>query len=219
MAKKCGCTNPCTCYFEYDGDRPNETYVLPFEHGRYSTRRTGTGTAADPYIIDFIDSEEFLVEAAETRTTLDNGLPSLTTANSVVGFDQLIYETPDEMFLGFVIHGGNGNLYVSKHKFWLVSAQATFIYNGTANGSRRIHIQWQPPADNYGPYGSVILAGTSTTGVAEDLTLNCSGLAPFSNFTERINHYGPGGTFYLGIQQSSGSTMSVRDIRFSLVAI
>ncbi len=216
---RCECTNPCTCYFEYDGDRPNENYTMPYEYGRYSTRKQGSGTAADPYIIDFLDSEEFMVEAGQIQTVQDNTLPSLTTANQVAGFTQIAYETPNEMFMGVAIHGMNGMLYPSAHKFWLISAQATFIYNGSANGTRRIHIQWQPPANNYGPYGSVILAGTSTTGAAEDMTVSCSGLAPFINFTERVDHYGPGGNFIVGIQQSSGSNMFVRNIKFSLVAI
>ncbi len=214
---RCRCNNPCTCYFEYDGDRPNEGYIA--EHGRYSTRKQGSGTEADPYIIEFLDSEEFLVEAAQTQTTLDNNIPSATTAFNVVGFDQIGYETPNEIFMGFVIHGGNGILYPSAHKFWLVSAQATFIYNGVVTGNRRIHVQWQPPANNYGPYGSIFLSGTSATGVAEDMTLSCSGLCPVANITERVNHYGPGGSFILGIQQSSGATMSVRDIKFNIVAI
>lgn len=219
---KCLCNNPCTCYFEYDGDRPNVLYTKPYQYGRYNTRKKGSGTSADPYIVEFLDSEEFQVEAGQARTTGDISLTSATTGITVVGYTTSDYETPNEIFMAFEGHGpADGQFYPSAHKFWFVSAHATFVSNGSASGTRRLAVVWNPPADNYGPFIQISIAGSTSTGLsgAEDITLNCSGLAPFADFTEHPTFYGPGGVFLVAIQQSSGSVMLVRDVRFTIVAI
>lgn len=216
---RCVCNNPCTCYFEYDGDRPNTIYTVPYQYGRYSTRRTGSGTAVDPYVVEFLDSEEFLVEAGQVSITTDITLGSSTSWSDADGFNQLNYETPYEMFIGFIIHGLSGVLYINSHKFWLVSAQATFVNNGLTPGTRKIGVLWHPPAPNYGPGPQLIVAGNSITPVLEDMTISCSGLAPFSNFVQGINEDGPGGYFQVILQQSSGANMTVRGVTLSMVAI
>lgn len=224
---KCSCNNACTCYFEYDGDRPNTDYTRPYKGGRYNTRKKGSGTSIDPYVIEFLDSEEFQVEAAQIRYVGDNALSSLSNYIFVPNVGQSDYETPNEIFLGNEIpaHTAAGTLYVSVHKFWFVTAEATFVSNNSANGTRAIIIWWIPPASQYGPYsgqtGGIIVAGTSSTGVpgAEDITLTCSGMAPFIDSTDTPFFFGPGGAFIIEVQQSSGSTMIVRNAKFSLVAI
>ena len=218
---RCQCNNPCTCYFEYDGDRPGTVYTQPYQYGRYNTRKSGSGTVADPYVIEFLDSEEFQVEAGQASNSGSLVFPSVTNANAVTGFNVIDYSTPYEIFLAFAIHTPDGSLYPSVHKFWFVSAHATFVSNASANGTRQLLVQWRPPADNYGPYDEIVLTGVTSTGLpgAEDITLNCSGLAPFASFTERKDFYGPGGTFTVRIQQNSGSNMTVNNIKFTLAAI
>lgn len=216
---RCVCNNPCTCYFEYDGDRPNTNYTQPYQYGRYSTRRTGSGTTNDPYVIEFLDSEEFQVEAGQIRPNQDLVLTSgLTTA--VIGYTQIDYETPHEIFLAVDIHVTDPYVFPSRHKFWLVSAQADFIYNGSTSGTKRLYIQWHPPADNYGSLFEIVVAGTSTTqGIAEDITLSCSGLMTFVDVVEKPFFYGQGGNIRVTVQQTSGSNATVRNVRLTLVAI
>jgi hypothetical protein len=224
---KCTCTNPCTCYFEYDGDRPNSNYTRPYKGGRYNTRKKGSGTAIDPYVIEFLDSEEFQVEAGQIRFPIDYSVTSGSNYNNVPNVGLPDYETPIEMFLGVDIpaHATAGIMYVSAHKFWFVSAEATFISNASANGTRAVNIWWIPPASQYGPYagilGGMIVAGTSSSGVpgAEDITLTCSGFVPFIDSTDTPFFYGPGGSFQIEVQQSSGSAMVVRGVRFNIIAI
>lgn len=216
---RCVCTNPCTCYFEYDGDRPNEDYTLPFQYGRYSTRKKGSGTTADPYIIEFLDSEEFLVEAGQAHVGPDILLTSSASGFAATGFNTIDYETPNEIFIAFQIHISNGFLYPSVHKFWFASASADFIHNGLDVGSRRISIQWRPPATTYGTFNDIFIAGNATRAVGEDATVSCSGLSPFAQFIERPFFFGPGGSFRVGLQQNSGATMTVRNVKFTLVAI
>lgn len=218
---RCTCNNPCTCYFEFDGDRPSTIYTQPYVYGRYNTIKKGSGTAANPYIIEFLDSEEYQVEAGQIRTITPQVFTSSTSSNTALNLSQIDYETPGEIFLAFVIHAADGIMYVPTHRFWFVSAQATFISNGSSTGVRRLHIQWRPPADNYGVFTEMVIAGTTSSGLpgAEDITLNCSGLAPFADFSERKDFYGPGGSFILGILQDSGSSMTIKDVIFTIVAL
>lgn len=219
---RCVCNNPCTCYFEYDGDRPGTIYTQPFQYGRYSTRRKGSGTAADPYVIEFMDSEEFQVEATQINASASQVITSSNGVNTITGFgSNIVYTTPNEILIATQVHLTDGSLYPSAHRFWYCSAEATFVSNGGSNGTRFLMIQWRPPADNYGAFTEIVLAGTTSTGLpgAEDITLNCSAMAPFASFTERKDFYGPGGTFTVKVQQSSGSNMTVNNVKFTLVAI
>lgn len=224
---RCTCTNPCTCYFEYDGDRPNSNYTRPYKGGRYSTRKKGSGTTADPYVIEFLDSEEFQVEAGQIRFPIDASVTSGSNFFNVPNVGQPDYETPIEMFLGVDIpnHISAGIIYIAAHKFWFASAEATFISNNSANGTRIINIWWVPPASQYGPYagqlGGMIIAGNSSSGLpgAEDITLSCSGFVPFIDSTDTPFFFGPGGSFQIEVQQSSGSNMTVKGVRFTIVAI
>lgn len=224
---RCTCSNPCTCYFEYDGDRPNTNYTRPYKYGRYSTRKKGSGTSADPYIIEFLDSEEFQVEAGQIRILIDHSVPSNSNYATVPDLAQPDYETPNEIFLGVDIpsHQAFGIIYISAHKFWFVSAEATFISNASANGTRAMNVWWIPPASQYGPFsglsGGIIVAGTSSSGLpgGEDITLSCSGFVPFIDSTDTPFFFGPGGSFQIEVQQSSGANMTVRGVRFTIVAI
>lgn len=224
---RCTCSNPCTCYFEYDGDRPNANYTRPYKGGRYSTRKKGSGTSANPYVIEFLDSEEFQVEAGQIRVLIDHTFPSNSNYTIVPDLAPPDYETPNEIFLGTDIptHAALGLMYVSTHKFWHISFEATFISNNSANGTRGLAVWWIPPASQYGPFtgitGGIIVAGTSSTGVpgGEDITLSCSGFVPFVDSTDTPYFYGPGGSFQVEVHQSSGATMTVRGVRFSIVAI
>jgi len=224
---RCTCSNPCTCYFEYDGDRPNTNYTRPYKYGRYSTRKTGSGTSADPYIIEFLDSEEFQVEAGQIRTLIDHSVPTGSNYVVIPDFTQVDYETPIEMFLGVDIptHISSGFTYIATHKFWFVTAEATFISNASASGTRAVNIWWVPPASQYGPYGGslggFIVAGNSTSGLpgAEDITLSCSGFVPFIDSTDTPFFFGPAGSFQIEVQQSSGANMTVRGLKFTMVAI
>lgn len=227
---KCSCNNPCTCYFEYDGDRPNTDYTLPYQYGRYSTRKTGSGTAANPFIIEFLDSQEFQVEAGQLRTSSDQVLASNTSASQLGNLNTVDYETPTEIFMAYTLHAVDGIVFPSAHKFWYATAEATFVNNGSAVGTRRIHLQWHPPVgdpDNefvpyYGGMYNMILAGNTSSGLpagSEDITLSCSGLIPFINYTSNINFWGPAGSIAIFIQQDTGSSMLVRNAKITLVAI
>lgn len=222
---RCTCNNPCTCYFEYDGDRPNTPYTLPFQQGRYSTRKSGAGTPANPYVIEFLDSEEFQVEAGQIARSADlTGVPSGTNFNSVPGFDTIVYETPTEIFMAHLIHIGDGEMYPSAHKFWFVSAEATFVNNGSGSGTRTLLVFWHPPMELWllPTLSSMVIAGnvsSSLPGGTEDMTINCNGLIPMMNTTEEINFFGPGGSLGVYLQQNSGATGTVRNIKLSLVAV
>lgn len=221
---RCKCSNPCSCYFEYDGDRPNSSNPMFNQYGRYSTRKKGSGTSADPYIIEFLDSEEFYVEAGQVHS-IEGQLVSSTVddAYKAYGISQIDYETPTEVFLGFERNIDIQQFFPPAHKFWFVSVQATFVANAVnSSGSRRLQIHWNhPPANTYGSFTKTLLAGTGSSGLpgTEDITLSCSALAPFASITNNPAINGPGGSFSIGIQQSSGALMEVRNIRFTMVAI
>lgn len=227
---KCTCNNPCTCFVEYDGDRPNTNYTLPYQYGRYSTRKKGSGTAANPFVIEFLDSEEFRVEAGQIRSGADLIISSNTASVTATGFNTIDYETPNEIFMAYTLHFTDGQFFPSAHKFWFATAEATFVNNSAISGTRKIFIQWHPPVgdpDNqsvpyYGPMTQIVIAGNTSSALpagTEDITLSCSGLFPFVNYTDNINYWGPGGTVQIGLQQDSGASMIVRNMKFTLVAI
>jgi hypothetical protein len=219
---RCQCSNPCTCYFEFDGDRPNTNYTLPFQYGRYSTRKSGSGTAADPFVIEFLDSEEFLVEAGQIRPSLAVSMPTTTLFSQVVQFDTVDYDTPAEVFLAVDIQLASGDIYLAAHKFWFVSAEATFANNGLEAGTRQILVTWHPPSFSYGQFQAISIAGNSTSSLpagAEETTVSCSGLAPMANFAQDFNFFGPEGFFRVYVQQNSGAAMNVRNVRFTVIAV
>jgi hypothetical protein len=206
---------------------------LPEQYGRYSTRRSGSGTSINPYTIEFLDSEEFTVEAGQIHSSVDFVINSNTTAFKASHFDTIDYETPTEIFMATTLHlaDGDGALYLSYHKFWFVTAEATFISNGTVAGLKSIFVVWHPPSgsfentghivNGYGPMDFLVVTGNSSSGesLTEDITLSCSGLMPFVNLQENINFFSPGGVINVYVEQSSGSPMTVRNIKFTLVAI
>lgn len=222
---RCTCNNPCTCYFEYDGDRPSTPYPYPYQYGRYNTRRKGSGTVADPYVIEFLDSEEFQVEAAQIHSTGDQILTSSGTSDPANAINVIDYETPYEFFVAFeaTIALAQGNIIPAHHRFWYVSAEATFVNNQLTPGMRRLYISWHPSADFYGNIGGAItVAGNSSSALpagTEDITLNCAGLSPFANTAANYLEIGDGGYFNVLIQQSSGAVMTVRNIKFTAVAV
>ena len=222
---RCKCNNPCTCYFEYDGDRPNTIYTQPYQGGRYNTRKKGSGTMADPYVIEFLDSEEFRVEAGQAHSTTDQIIVSNASGNDgpwALKLNQIDYETPNEIFLSFDVNKQSAtahSFFLSAHKFWFVSAEASFIYSGAGTGVRRLIVYYNGPSGDFGPSGSTVVAGTSSRGVDEDMTLSCSGLAPFMNTTTNTFDEGPDGKFIVGLMQGSGANMAIRNIRFSVIAI
>lgn len=226
---RCTCNNPCTCFFEYDGDRTNTNYTLPYKYGRYSSQRSGSGTPADPYIIEFIDSEEFKVPAGQARNSQDQVIiqdPDGVGGGEKALINTIDYETPNEFFLFFeTLSAGNvGIIAPSSHKFWFVTAEATFVNNQQSAGIRRIAIVYHPANVNFGDVGvEITVAGNTSSGLpggSEDITLNCSGMAPFVNTTDPTDTAEfPGGYFYIDILQSSTQTMTVRNIKFTAVAI
>lgn len=223
---RCVCNSPCSCYFEFDGDRPGTTYTLPFQNGRYNTRRKGNGTLVDPYVIEFLDSEEFQVEAAQAHST---GTQTVTSVGSgsdgsrAIHINQIDYETPSEIFIAFNSLEASATVHEFApitHRFWLVSAQATFVNNGLASGMRRLFIQYEGPAGNYGVDSDTIVAGnTSSAALTEDITLSCSGLLPFMDELGDPLFNGPGGTVEIGLMQSSGANMTIKDVRITFVAL
>lgn len=222
---RCSCQNPCTCFFEYDGDRPNTVYTLPFKYGRYSTTRTGSGTSADPYIIEFLDSEEFRVEAGQAHSSGDQIITSGTSTHLAAnGINTIDYETPHEIFEGFELLLGLGPVIPTSHRFWYVTAEATFVNNGQAGGLRRIYVRWDPPG-NYGNVGSyIVIAGNSSTGLpagVEDITLSCSGMSPFANTVDLSDALanGLGGNYTIYVLQSSTANMTIRNVKITFVAI
>lgn len=232
MSSRCSCNNPCTCYFEYDGDRPDSNYTLPYQYGRYSTRKKGSGTTADPYIIEFMDSEEFEVEAGQARYSGTKIVGSqISTSKGTQGpIDTLDYETPGQFFLFFVALQAfsSGLIYPSNLKFWFVTAEATFVNNQQITGVRRIHINWVQPAPTYGNVSTfsgdgITVAANTSTGLpagTEDITLSCSGMAPFPNFTGgQAATENPAGIFSVWLFQSSTQNMNVSGIKFTAVAI
>lgn len=222
---RCKCNNPCTCYFEFDGDRPNTLYSQPWQNGRYSTRKKGSGTSADPFVIEFLDSEEFQVEAGQAVSPLDQTIASSGSGSDgffAKSLTQVDYETPNEIFIAFDVHKvgpTSHEFFLSSHKFWFVSAEATFVYNGNATGMRRIFVYYEGPAGDFGVDGSTVIAGSTTTAIGEDTTLSCSGLAPYMTVSTNPYDNGPDGKYIIGIMQSSGANMIVRNIRFTAVAI
>lgn len=222
-----GCSNPCTCFFEHDGDRPNTNYTKPWQDGRYNTRIKGSGTAASPYVIEFLDSEEFQVEAAQAHSTGDMTLTnngSGSDGSYAIHINQIDYETPNEIFLAFSIQEAGSfshQFYLSANRFWHVSAQATFVSNGLNSGMRRIFIYFNGPTGDYGLDGSTAIAGATSSSIStsEDITLSCSGYAPFMDAEDEPEFNGPYGRMVIGLMQSSGSSMTIRDIRFTVVAL
>lgn len=228
---RCTCNNPCTCYFEYDGDRPGTNYTLPYQYGRYSTRRKGSGTSADPYIIEFIDSESFKVEAGQARNNSNQTLASGSGAGegSISPITTIDYETPTEFFSFFegLALLAPGLMYPSARLFWFVTAEATFVNNQQSSGIRRLLIRWIPTAVG-GTYGNVstfsgdgvTIASNSSSGLpagTEDITLNCSGMVPFGNLISSAEN--PGGSFSVLIYQNTGSNMTVNSVKFTAVAL
>lgn len=222
---RCKCNNPCTCYIEYDGDRPNTKYTSPYQYGRYNTRRSGTGSAFDPYVVEFLDSIEFQVEAGQVSTIADQVIETSNTQATLDPASMVVsYETPYEIFLALdATDAGDQILAPSYMRFWMASAQATFVYNGSTAGSRGIWLAWRPPANQtgvpviYPGDGSPLVAGTSSAGsLSEDMTLSCSGFSPFLDRT--LNPFVQGGVFVIRLQQSTPGNLTVRNVRFSLVA-
>lgn len=206
MALNCAqCRTPCTCVVADDGIIvANNSYVLNSGKGRRSTVVSGTGTAANPYTVSFIDSEFYRPQAGEFQypdqnaASIDGDLLDFTNGAGVVS-----YQTPNTIF--FNIASGMLGDFSTFGFFQVVGASATFASNTT--GSRSIRIEAGSQSSTY------IVAGYTTDVPAEDFTLSCAGFFP-GLFTSVPSSPIGFTTIKVRVSQDSGGTLALTNIKF-----
>lgn len=195
------CTTPCTCVFADDGIREvNGTYVVNTGEGRRNTVVDGSGTAADPYTISFIDSEFYRPPVGEfTYPDQSAANASYDLLDFGLGPGIVIYESP-ETFIFRLDLGEIGEVTVLGF-FQFVGATATF--NGNTTGTRKIIILERTD----------VIAGATSDSPAEALTLSCSGFYPGTFAPAPFQPVGYS-SFSVKVWQDSGGDLGLTSLKF-----
>lgn len=208
---RCGCDNACSCYFAQD-DILLYSPPFPTTQGRYNSTVSGSGTTADPYVVEFLDSEEFRPRTGEIiRIGNINTLDATATVMVFNPWTQVVYSSPDPyFFVGFPNAISGNYVAVPENRFWFFSAQCEFVHNGNSAGIRKLMVGY-----NNGQFGvEKIVASKTTTGLSEDIWMNASGYLPVTQPGVNLN-----GTFELIFFQNSGANMTIRNVSFSIVGL
>lgn len=220
MSHICGCINPCNCLVEEDG-----LYAVRPQDGRRNTVVSGTGTPANPIVIEFQHSEFYRPPAGEVRV-FDKTIPSAVTPGNAVGPSEgdtlvTIYQTPTTVF-SVVALPFTEAITSTKGHFHVVGASARFAAN--AGGSqRRIGIIGLPP-DPAVISDDLLLAAQEGLGNAgRDTVLTCTGFSPgllippsplSPNVSDtRIDLWA------VGVNQDSGGPLLIEEIKFWMVTV
>lgn len=127
----CGnCGQPCNCFISNDGLFAGAGSE---DLGRNFTEVSGNGSAEDPYIISFLDSEEFRPKTAEVTfenitlpigNTGGNGnFSRVQSANAFAPGSAIVYESPIHFLVRDSFTGDPG---YAQANFFYLGASATF---------------------------------------------------------------------------------------------
>lgn len=198
-----GCPNNCSCHLEEDGFFANEP-----QFGRRNTLASGIGTLADPWVISFIDSEEYRPVAAEFSypdRTLDGA--ARVGENRVVVYES----TPGTLFVGYPTPT-SADLLVSGNYF-IVGASAEFQANAQAGTKKALAIAT----------GNKIIAGAVTGGLTtEDMILTVSGYNPGLFAGETLAVYGYNDrsqVFSVLIRETTSGSLNIKKLKFWVTTI
>lgn len=181
----CGqCTGPCNCYVTEDGFFSGNP-----EEGRNTTQLSGSGTTEDPYVVHFLDQEEFRPRTAEftfsnftmaASSGADSG--DIKVIGSLSPGHTVQYVSPINFIIGDPSTGGStgydGNPRYLQGHYWIIGATITYAQAAdTASDYRYLLV-----AAAQGSVGSinlpVVAAQTTSGGGSDPLTLSCEGFFP-----------------------------------------